>query len=105
MGNSMHSGPLFLMTIFSAFFGTDSALAQQRIDEGDTSSGAPCINFPIPPTAFDQFGKPAASDIEGLSANSNFTTFMKEGVPCDSRTRALRKLWTDPMYNEIGPHE
>jgi len=48
----------------------------------------------------------SAIDIEGLTANSDFTIFMKQGVPCDLQTRALRKLWTtDPIFNTVSPHE
>lgn len=41
-------------------------------------------------------------DIESLTAESDFSAFMKEGVPPVLRRLALRKLWSsDPMFNII----
>lgn len=41
-------------------------------------------------------------DIESLTPGSDFTAFMKEGVPAGLRRLALRKLWaSDPMFNVI----
>lgn len=41
-------------------------------------------------------------DIESLTAESDFSAFMKEGVPPALRRLALRKLWSsDPMFNVI----
>lgn len=41
-------------------------------------------------------------DIESLDADSDFSAFMKEGVPQALRRLALRKLWaSDPMFNVI----
>lgn len=49
-----------------------------------------------PPADFD------LPDIESLTADSDFTVFMKEGVPPALRSLALRKLWaSDPMFNVI----
>lgn len=41
---------------------------------------------------------PGLPDIESLTAESNFSAFMKEDVPGELRRRALRKLWSlDPQ--------
>lgn len=41
-------------------------------------------------------------DIESLTGNSDFTAFMKEGVPDDLKNLALRKLWrSDPVYANL----
>lgn len=41
-------------------------------------------------------------DIESLTAESDFSVFMKEGVPPALRRLALQKLWSsDPMFNVI----
>ena len=45
---------------------------------------------------------PELPDIESLDSDSDFTGFMKEGVPREMRRLALRKLWaSDPMFNVI----
>lgn len=44
----------------------------------------------------------ALPDVESLTADSDFSVFMKEGVPPALRRLALRKLWaSDPMFNII----
>lgn len=44
----------------------------------------------------------ALPDVESLTADSDFSVFMKEGVPPALRRLALRKLWaSDPMFNVI----
>ena len=41
-------------------------------------------------------------DIETLHKDSDFTVFLKEGVPEELKTLALRKLWrTDPVFAHI----
>jgi hypothetical protein len=45
-------------------------------------------------------------DIDTLTADSDFTAFMKEGVPKALRRQALRKLWaSDPVFNFIDGME
>ena len=45
-------------------------------------------------------------DIESLTAQSDFTAFMKKGVPKALRRQALRKLWaSDPVFNVIDGME
>jgi hypothetical protein len=41
-------------------------------------------------------------DIESLDASSDFTVFMRPGVPEHLRTLALRKLWrSDPIFSKL----
>lgn len=41
-------------------------------------------------------------DIDSLDSNSDFTVFLKEGVPDALRRRALRKLWRlDPVFGHL----
>jgi Protein of unknown function (DUF3306) len=41
-------------------------------------------------------------DIESLDASSDFTVFMRPGVPAHLRTLALRKLWrSDPIFSKL----
>jgi hypothetical protein len=41
-------------------------------------------------------------DIDSLDENSDFSAFMRNGVPEALRNRALRKLWqTDPAFNVV----
>jgi hypothetical protein len=41
-------------------------------------------------------------DIESLDANSDFTVFMRPGVPLELRNQALRKLWrSDPTLANL----
>ncbi|MGH6903908.1 MAG: DUF3306 domain-containing protein [Geminicoccaceae bacterium] len=61
----------------------------------------------------EQMPEPAASapapidpkdlpDIESLDARSDFTVFMRPGVPEHLRTLALRKLWrSDPIFSKL----
>lgn len=49
---------------------------------------------------------PDLPDIESLTADSDFTAFMKQGVPKALRRQALRKLWSsDPVFNVIDGME
>lgn len=46
------------------------------------------------------------SNIASLTKDSDFSIFMRPGVPDEVRINALRKLWTmDPIYNQVSPHE
>jgi hypothetical protein len=41
-------------------------------------------------------------DIDSLDATSDFTVFMRPGVPAHLRTLALRKLWrSDPIFSKL----
>ena len=44
--------------------------------------------------------------LESLGKDSNYSLFMREGVPEEMRTAALRKLWrSDPAFLEQFPYE
>ena len=44
--------------------------------------------------------------LESLGKDSDYTLFMREGVPEETRTAALRKLWrSDPAFTEQFPFE
>jgi len=44
----------------------------------------------------------ALPDIDSLDAGSDFSAFMKEGVPEELKSRALRKLWrVDPAFAHV----
>ncbi len=44
--------------------------------------------------------------LESLGRDSDYTLFMREGVPEEMRTAALRKLWrSDPAFTEQFPFE
>ena len=40
-------------------------------------------------------------NISDLTKDSDFTPFMQQGVPLDAKNAALRKLFTDPHFNEM----
>lgn len=41
-------------------------------------------------------------DIDSLNADSDFTPFLKEGVPKELKNRALRKLWrVNPVFGQL----
>ena len=42
---------------------------------------------------------PTLSDVEQLTPDSDFSTFMTQGVSPDVRNAAMKKLFTDPHYN------
>ncbi|MGH6926948.1 MAG: DUF3306 domain-containing protein, partial [Dongiaceae bacterium] len=45
---------------------------------------------------------PDLPPIESLTRDSDFTVFMREGVPDDLRNQALRKLWrSDPVFANL----
>jgi hypothetical protein len=76
---------------------------------------APAVSeAPVPENADSQVGSQASAraddtpedldlpDIESLTGESDFTAFMKEGVPEDLKNLALRKLWrSDPVYANL----
>jgi Protein of unknown function (DUF3306) len=62
---------------------------------------APAQEAPAPdvPAPVDPQDLP---DIETLDASSDFSVFMRPGVPADLRTLALRKLWrSDPIFAKL----
>jgi hypothetical protein len=61
----------------------------ERAPEPETGASAPIDPKDLP-------------DIESLDASSDFTVFMRPGVPEHLRTLALRKLWrSDPIFSKL----
>ena len=61
----------------------------QQPPEPDKGAGSPVDPEDLP-------------DIESLDANSDFTVFMRPGVPEHLRALALRKLWrSDPIFSKL----
>jgi hypothetical protein len=61
---------------------------------GQTSEPAPGEPAPVAPEDLP--------DIESLDAGSDFSAFMRPGVPGDLRAQALRKLWrSDPIFSKL----
>ena len=82
--------------------GSAAPVAEKEIGQAPSLPGAgntlPLESRPDD-TAAEKLDLP---DIETLTADSDFTAFMKEGVPSAVRRLALRKLWaSDPMFNVI----
>lgn len=74
-------------------------------DPGAVAEGRPA---PVVESSPPAQGEPAPvapeelPDIESLDANSDFTVFMRPGVPEHLRTLALRKMWrTDPIFSKL----
>jgi len=42
---------------------------------------------------------PTMDDVRHLTSNSDFQSFMQQGVPGEVRNAALKKLFTDPHFN------
>ncbi len=71
---------------------------------GSSASAAP----PVAPGSdesaahSDRTAPPDLPDIESLTKDSDFTVFMREGVPEDIRRLALRRLWrSDPVFANL----
>jgi hypothetical protein len=72
-------------------------------DPGDPSGEAPAgleqVAEPAEPASIDPKDLPA---IDTLDATSDFTVFMRPGVPLELRNQALRKLWrSDPVLANL----
>ncbi|MGH6897443.1 MAG: DUF3306 domain-containing protein [Geminicoccaceae bacterium] len=74
----------------------------------DTTASAECAPASLEQASEPEKGAPAAidpkdlPDIESLDASSDFTVFMRPGVPEHLRTLALRKLWrSDPIFSKL----
>jgi hypothetical protein len=92
-------------------------VAERRDAAADDGDAAECPAEPLPapipaapaaPTpakradAEAETARPPLPDIESLTPQSDFSIFMRDGVPTDMRTRALRKLWRiDPAFGEM----
>ena len=80
-----------------------SAATAPTEDSGDPSGGGPGrleqTAEPEKPAPIDPKDLPA---IDTLDATSDFTVFMRPGVPLDLRNQALRKLWrSDPVLANL----
>lgn len=75
-------------------------LTQGPLEQADEpAKAAPRPASDVPTEAAAELDLP---DIETLNADSDFSVFMKEGVPAQLRRLALRKLWaSDPLFNHI----
>jgi Protein of unknown function (DUF3306) len=74
-------------------------------DPGAAAEGRPA---PLAESSAPAQGEPAPvapedlPDIETLDASSDFSVFMRPGVPEHLRTQALRKLWrSDPIFSKL----
>jgi len=69
----------------------------------EPEKGAPAPIEPKEPSDPKAPSDPEAlPDIESLGANSDFTVFMRPGVPEHLRTLALRKLWrSNPIFSKL----
>ena len=56
------------------------------LDDSEHTTATPAANEPLP-------------DIESLTNESDFTSFMGKDVASDMRNQAMKKLFTDPHYN------
>lgn len=93
-----------------------SRLKQEARSENDESPAvaeaektAALAPVAAPPDAADGEKNDPLKDlppIESLGKDSDYSMFMREGVPDDRRAEALQKLWTsDPAFREAFPFE
>jgi Protein of unknown function (DUF3306) len=82
-----------------------SAADAATADPSGAAEGRPAALEQTPETAPGEPAPVAPEDlpaIESLDASSDFSVFMRPGVPEHLRTQALRKLWrTDPIFSKI----
>lgn len=70
------------------------AAGRAPVGSEPTSEPAPGEPAPVAPEDLP--------DVESLDADSDFSVFMRPGVPAQLRTQALRKLWrADPTFSKI----
>ena len=98
---------------FSRWAERKAAARQRRGSAAPAIAEAPdAVPVPAAPPAEDaetgpgEAGPPAPDcnlpDIDSLGAGSDFSAFVKDGVPAALRRLALRKLWaSDPAFNVI----
>lgn len=77
--------------------------AAPAIEEPESRPALPAeAPAPEAPQAAEPAPPPDLPDIDSLTAESDFTAFLKEGVPQHLRRLALRKLWTsDPVLANL----
>ncbi|HEY0832529.1 MAG TPA: DUF3306 domain-containing protein, partial [Azospirillum sp.] len=85
---------------------TAAPLTAAPMAEGTADSALPAPAEPMPPVAGEaEDGVPNdLPPIDSLTLDSDFTPFLRAGVPEDLHRQALRKLWTsDPVFaNDDG---
>jgi len=82
--------------------GAAPVIPEEPADVPATRAEQPEEAEATPPDKDPRGGDAELPDVESLDAESDFTVFMKDGVPAELRRLALRKLWTsDPMFNVI----
>lgn len=102
------------MSSEKGFFGRWSRLKQvdreAKADQPDVAMEEEAEAVAVPAPAEDPEQEPAPAepgvedlpDIETLTRDSDYTAFMREGVPEDLRNLALRKLWrSDPVFANL----
>jgi hypothetical protein len=91
----------------------EAAVEKQPRSETMTAARVPAEAAPATPTT-DEAERQKKIDeatkdlppIESLGKDSDYSLFMREGVPEETRTAALRKLWrSDPAFTEPFPFE
>ena len=83
--------------------------ARETEREGADAAPAPAAQGPAPPAEAPGRRDPEAPvdvdslpDIESLTYESDYTAFMRKGVPAELRKRALQRLWrSDPVFANL----
>ena len=89
--------------------------ARSQLSDSEPAPAAPAAPAgpaPVPPSAAPTAGGPDGPDAEGdpaflpdiesLTYGSDFTVFLRAGVPAEIRKRALRQLWrSDPVLANL----
>lgn len=81
---------------------TRGSAAPAPPEEPSATGAAPAVVEPGGTEPDSAAPPPDLPDIESLNADSDFTVFMREGVPSELRKLALRKLWrSDPIFANV----
>ncbi|WP_163264489.1 DUF3306 domain-containing protein [Chelativorans alearense] len=77
----------------------DNAVGEEDAERGDLQPAPPEPDTDVPPEPLPR--------IEDLTAESDLSAFLRQGVPAALKNTALRKMWTlDPVIRDyIGPAE
>jgi hypothetical protein len=75
--------------------------APEKIQNPGPSGTAPLatVQQDMAETKAEPVKLPTLADVEQLTPQSDFSTFMTQGVSPDVRNAAMKKLFTDPHYN------
>jgi hypothetical protein len=78
--------------------------AQEEPDEFTAGQGDSAASAQAAAAEAEPVDPATLPDIDSLRADSDFTVFMRAGVPEALKQRALRRLWqVDPTFNVICP--